>query len=115
MREKALPRLRFLLRLAAPWLLFGCAAPGLTPATGAFAARTVVCEFCPPRAQEILATALDHCAVAGGPLVTRFVYDPSRHRLYGVQGQLFVPGDSKRTFLFELETLLRTFRLEKNS
>jgi len=50
--------------------------------------------------------------VAAGPLVTYFVYDAPRRRLYGVQGQLFAPGQRKRSTQIEIEALMRTFRLE---
>jgi hypothetical protein len=49
--------------------------------------------------------------VAGGPLVTHFVYDARRRRLYGVQALLFAPGREKRPFLRELRVLAETFRI----
>lgn len=53
--------------------------------------------------------------IAGGPFITRFVYDRSRRRLYGVQALLFAPGQRKAAFLVEMEGLLRTFHVERES
>ena len=50
--------------------------------------------------------------VGGGPLLTFFVHDQRRQRLYGVQCQLFAPGIAKRGWMRELEALATTFRIE---
>lgn len=49
--------------------------------------------------------------VAGGPLVSRFVYDASARRVYVVQGLLFAPGHPKHAFVRELRAMLATFQL----
>jgi hypothetical protein len=49
--------------------------------------------------------------VGGGVLRTYFLYDGERRRLYGVQAQLFAPGQRKSDFLHELEAIQRSFRL----
>jgi hypothetical protein len=50
--------------------------------------------------------------IGGGPLVTHFVHDPIRNRLYGIQCQLYAPGRSKRGWVRELLALASTFRIE---
>ncbi|UCE03805.1 MAG: DUF4837 family protein [Candidatus Latescibacterota bacterium] len=49
--------------------------------------------------------------VGGGPFMTRFVHDPRRGRLYGVQALLFAPGRPKHPFMRELRAMLDTFRI----
>lgn len=49
--------------------------------------------------------------VAGGPFVTRFVYDVVARRVYAIQGLLFAPGRPKHAFVRELRAVLASFEL----
>jgi hypothetical protein len=49
--------------------------------------------------------------IAGGPLFSRFVYDRTRARLYGVQALVFLPGADKHRALQETIAVASTFEI----
>ena len=49
--------------------------------------------------------------IAGGPMQARFVYDPARQRLYGIQALVFLPGADKHRALQEAIALASTFEI----
>ena len=49
--------------------------------------------------------------IAGGPLHSRFVYDASRQRLYGVQSLVFLPGADKHRAMREALAIASTFSI----
>jgi hypothetical protein len=52
-------------------------------------------------------------AIAGGPMQVRFVYDPARQRLYGVQAMIFLPGADKHATMREVVAVASTFRIQE--
>ena len=48
----------------------------------------------------------------GGPFVNYLVMDEKNKRLIGMDGFLYSPATDKRNIMFQLETILSTFRLK---
>ncbi|MBU1717990.1 MAG: DUF4837 family protein [Bacteroidetes bacterium] len=48
----------------------------------------------------------------GGPFISITTYDPTRNRLFTIEGSLYVPDYDKRVYIRELEAIIKTIRFQ---